>query len=179
MKKRARRRRQSGERGAAIFESMAALLVLCLLFFILLQIFYWCVQVQFCEYAAFYGSKSVALGYRKNFCLRASRIAAISISGERRGRTGFTEVEGAERYMTNGDASGVYYQYWYPQRTDDPELTQINGTGLMAGSTVQVKNSPLLGKAFENLTAFFLIDKTPEPSASVSTFNYSRLFMEE
>lgn len=70
---RVRKSRRSRERGAAIFESMAALTVLCLLFFALLQIFYWCIQTQFCEYAAFYASKSVALGYRPNFCLRAAR----------------------------------------------------------------------------------------------------------
>lgn len=122
---RVRKSRRSRERGAAIFESMAALTVLCLLFFALLQIFYWCIQTQFCEYAAFYASKSVALGYRPNFCLRAARVAAISISGPRRGRTNLSEKEGAELYMTEGDASGVYYDYWYPQRSTAPELRSL------------------------------------------------------
>ena len=40
---------------------MAALLVLCLLFFALLQIFRWGLQTQFCEYSAFYGSTPAAL----------------------------------------------------------------------------------------------------------------------
>lgn len=171
--------RRNRERGAAIFESMAALLVLCLLFFALLQIFYWCLQAQFCEYSAFYGSKAVALGYRQNFCLRASRVAAIGASGPRRGRTNLSETAGAELYMTDGDASGVYYDYWYPQKADAPELTFSAGTGDMAGSTVQLKNSPLLNPIFANFTGLFLIDKTPDPSASISTYNYSKLFMEE
>jgi len=158
---------------------MAALLVLCLLFFALLQIFSWCLQVQFCEYSAFYGSKAVALGYRPNFCLRAARVAAIGASGPRRGRTDLSETAGAELYMTDGDASGVYYDYWYPQRADDPELTLTAGTGDMASSTIQVENSPLLDSIFANFTGLFLIDKTPEPSASISTYNYSKLFMEE
>ncbi len=179
MRRTGKRTDRSRERGAAIFESMAALLVLCLLFFALLQIFSWCLQVQFCEYSAFYGSKSVALGYRPNFCLRAARVAAIGASGPRRGRTDLTETAGAELYMTDGDASGVYYDYWYPQRADAPELILTAGTGDMASSTIQLKNSPLLDSIFARFTGFFLIDKTPEPSASISTYNYSKLFMEE
>lgn len=174
--KRCKRRR---ERGAAIFESMAALLVLCLLFFALLQIFAWCLQVQFCEYSAFYGAKSVALGYRQNFCLRASRVAAIGASGSRRGRTDISETAGAELYMTDGDASGVYYDYWYPQKADAPELTFSGNDGEMASSTIQIENAPLLDSIFAKFAGFFLIDKTPEPSASISTYNYSKLFMEE
>ena len=179
MKTAEKRRRRSRERGAAIFESMAALLVLCLLFFALLQIFYWCLQAQFCEYSAFYGSKSVALGYRPNFCLRAARVAAIGASGPRHGRTDISETDGAELYMTEGDASGVYYEYWYPQNADDPELTLTAGTGDMASSTIQLKNAPLLDSLFANFAGLFLIDKNPEPSANISTYNYSKLFMEE
>lgn len=181
MKKRIATGRRSirRQRGAAIFESMAALLVLCLLFFALLQIFYWSIQVLFCEYSAFYGSKSVALGYRPNFCLRAARVAAIAASGPRMGRTDISETRGAELYMTEGDASGVYYKYWYPQRNDDPELTLSAGTGNLASATIQLENAPLLNSVFANFTGFFLIDKTPEPAATISTYNYSKLFMEE
>jgi len=127
---------------------MAALLVLCLLFFALLQIFYWCLQTQFCEYSAFYASKSVALGYRQNFCLRASRVAAIGASGPRRGRTNLSETAGAELYMTDGDASGVYYDYWYPQSADDPELKFYGNDGDMASATILIKNAPLLDSIF-------------------------------
>lgn len=173
------RRRIRRQRGAAMFESMAALLVLCLLFFAMLQIFQWCLQTMFCEYSAFYGSKSVALGYRPNFCLRATRVAAIGASGPRMGRTDITETAGAELYMTEGDASGVYYKYWYPQRSSDPELTLSAGTGDMASATIQLENAPLLSSIFARFTGLFLIDKTPEPSATISTYNYSKLFMEE
>ena len=175
---RVRKSRRSCERGAAIFESMAALTVLCLLFFALLQIFYWCIQTQFCEYAAFYASKSVALGSRPKFCLRAARVAAISISGPRRGRTNLSEKEGAELYMTEGDASGVYYDYWYPQRSTAPELTLTAGTGPVASSTIQLKNAPLLEALFANFARVFMIGENPEPKSSVGTYNYSLLYME-
>lgn len=48
--------------------------------------------------------------------------------------------------MTEGDASGVYYDYWYPQRSTAPELTLTAGTGPVASSTIQLKNAPLLRK---------------------------------
>ena len=168
-------RKRSRERGAAIFESVAALLLLCLLFFGLLQIFYWCIQKQFCEYAAFYTAKSAALGYRPNFCLRAARVAAISISGKRRGRSNLSEKDGAASYMTSGDASGVYYEYWYPQKADDPELYLTAGTGPMASGSIKLLNAPLLGPGF---AAMLGIAENPEPSGNVQTYNYSRLYME-
>ena len=171
--------RRSGERGAAIFESMAALLVLCLLFFALLQIFEWCVQTQFCEYAAFYGAKSAALGYRPKFSLRAARVAGIGASGQRTGRTDLSETDAASLYMTEGDASGVSYDYWFPQKSGDPELRLFTGTATTASATVRLRNAPLLDTVFANFTGFFLIDKTPEPSATVSNYNYSKLFLEE
>lgn len=170
-----KQRRRSGERGAAIFESVAALLILCLLFFGMLQIFYWCIQQQFCEYAAFYTAKSAALGYRPNFCMRAARVAAISISGRRRGRSNLSETDAASNYMTSGDASGVYYQYWYPQKANEPELYFTAGTGTIASGTVRLLNAPLLGPGFAALLG---IAENPEPSGNVRTYNYSLLYME-
>lgn len=170
-----KRSHRSGERGAAIFESIAALLILCLLFFGMLQIFYWCIQKQFCEYAAFYTAKSTALGYRPNFCLRAARVAAISISGKRRGSSNLSEKDAAASYMTSGDASGVYYEYWYPQKKNDPELYLTAGTGTIASGTIRLLNSPLLGPGFAALLG---ISNNPEPSSSVQTYNYSLLYME-
>ncbi|MDR0931593.1 MAG: hypothetical protein LBM70_01050 [Victivallales bacterium] len=170
-----KKRNRSGEHGAAIFEAVAALLVLCLIFFGMLQIFHWCVQNQVCEYAAFYTAKSAALGYRPNMCLRAARVAAISISGKRRGRSNSSEKSGAESYMVNGDSSGVYYQYWYPQKASDPELFLTAGTGPMASGSITLLRAPLLGPGF---AALFGIAENPEPAGRVQTYNYSRLYME-
>lgn len=188
MKHRSRRnhrRFRRRQRGASLLEAMIALCVLFLLFFGLLQIFHWCVAELFCEYAAYYSAKGLALGYRPELAWRSGRVAAIGISGRREGGDGAGGDERvlAERYMTRGDASGVRYRYWVPRTgSDEPEL-HLSGrsdpldeeNGIIT-STVRLRNAPLL---HSNLAAPLGIAVPPSPAGTVRTRDYSRLYMEE
>ena len=101
---------------------MIALCVLFLLFFGLLQIFHWCVAELFCEYAAYYSAKGLALGYRPELAWRSGRVAAIGISGRREGGDGAGGDGGGtgpdSRHQPSGDA---------PQDAGDCE--GVAGTG--------------------------------------------------
>lgn len=164
-------------RRATLFEAMAALCLLFFIFLALLQIYQWSLERLFCHYSAFHASKAMALGYRINLALRGARVAAIPISGMRRGSTSGDEKEDAEAYMTRGDASGVWYDYWYPQQNGAPEIELYGGRGDSLNTTViTLKNAPLLN---HNLGRLFGIAENPEPRGSVPMYDYSEIFLED
>ena len=168
---------RAGERGSSLLEAMAAICILFLVFFMLLQINRWSLAHFFCQYAAFYGAKGMSLGYDPQFPLRGARVAGISISGANIGSAGDTE-SAAQHYLTNGDASGVAYRYWHPQRNSDPwfEVSGDRSPDQRAECTVQIRNQPLLAPTTAPLLG---IGENPIPRAKVSTWNWSRLYLEE
>ena len=168
---------RNGERGATLVESMLAICFLFFLFFALLQVYHWCLQTVFCQYSAFYGSKGIALGYQPSLAMRGARIAAIAISGRELSHQTGREEERARAYMTQGDNSGVVYEYWFPRRTGGPELRLYGPVwGDEASGTVRLSNAPLL---HPGLARPLGIAENPEPTATVTTFNYSQLYLEE
>ena len=170
-------RRRAGERGSSLLESMAAICILFLIFFMLLQINRWSLANFFCQYAAFYGAKGMSLGYDPQFPLRGTRVAGISISGENIGSASDSESS-AQNYLTNGDASGVAYRYWHPQRNSDPwfEVRGDRSPTEEAECIVQVRNQPLLAPKTAPLLG---IDRNPVPRSKVTTYNWSRVYLEE
>lgn len=182
---RGKKQRIRRQRGASLLEAMIALCILFLLFFDLLQIFHWSVAELFCEYAAHYSAKGLALGYRPELAWRSGRVAAIGISGPLEGgdAIGGEERELAERYMTRGDESGIRYRYWLPRANSEiPELRLRGRSDLLQNdigvisSTVELHNAPLL---HPNLATPLGIAEPPSPSATVRTRDYSRLYLEE
>ena len=97
------------ESGSTTVEAVTAVLILTLVLFGMLQIYHWCMTRQFCQYAAFYACKSMALGFQPDLAMRAARVAAINISGQSDGE-GDDDEAAAKKYMTYGDASGVRYE---------------------------------------------------------------------
>ena len=69
------------ESGSTTVEALMAVVILFMIAFAMIQVYHWCITKQFCQYSAFYTSKSLALGYRDDVALRAARVAAIAISG--------------------------------------------------------------------------------------------------
>ena len=110
-------------RGASLVEAMFAICIMCLLFFALLQIWYWCNAKLFCRYGAYYAVKAKSLGFNNHIVLRAARTAAIPASGPAR-NSGYAPYN-ARAYMLHGDGSGVSYQYWHPTKKGDPELQYL------------------------------------------------------
>ncbi len=174
VKKSGHRRR---ERGATLVESMLAICFLFFLFFAMLQVYQWCVEVVFCQYSAFYGSKGIALGYRPALAMRGARVAAIGISGRDLSHKGGDEESRARAYMTQGDNAGVAYEYWFPRRAKGPEL-RLYGPAWEDEATgiVRLAHAPLL---HPGLARPLGIAENPEPSATVTTYNYSKLYLEE
>ncbi len=125
----------------------------------------------------------MALGYQFTIARRAARVAAIAISGAPCGNAKVTTIaaerDAAERYMNLGDASGVWYQYWYPRSISEPQLmlsgSYDNGNNTIS-TTVRLQNAPLISA---NLAAPLGISNNPEPSDKVNSYNYSTLFLEE
>ena len=168
---------RAGEGGSSLIEATAAICILFLIFFVLLQINRWSLSQFFCQYAAFYGAKGMSLGYDPQFPLRGARAAGISISGENIGSRGDSESD-IRNYLTGGDASGVAYRYWHPQRGSDPwfEVLGDRSPGERAECIVRVRNQPLIAPSIAPLLG---IAENPIPRSKVSTLNWSQSFLEE
>ena len=156
---------------------MIALCFLGFVFFALLQIWHWCSSRLFCTYAANYAAKGRALGYRTEFLYRAARVAAIPISGPPSGFQGVHELDDARNYMINGDRSGVWYRYWFPQSASEPEL-RLGGYHDQENIhvTVRLRNAPLLAPWLGKVMG---IADNPDPSGQSSMYNYSGVFLED
>lgn len=165
------------ENGSTTFEALAAIIILCLVLFGMLQIYHWCMTRQFCQYAAFYACKSLALGFKPDLAMRAARVSAIAISGESTG-SGDNDEEAAKNYMSYGDGSGVRYEYWHGKtRENSPSLyVQLKyGEPDVHGAKVVMENTPLVAPGVAKL---FFIAKPPNPHATVESYNYSKELME-
>lgn len=165
------------ENGSVIFETV---MTICILFFILfafLQIYHWSVEKMYCQYAAFYASKSMALGYKPNLAMRAARVAAIGISGRNIGKKYEDVKTEAEHYMIYGDGSAVRYQRWFPEHNGAPHLV-LHGNYRNQGvySEIRMKNGNLLHESFN---AIFNLKHNFEPAAIVDSYNYSSEYLEE
>lgn len=170
-------------RGASMLETMMVLCIMLFLFFSLFQVYSWVVAKIFCNYSAYYGGKGMALGYRLAIARRAARVAAIGISGRARDQAAVTTVDAerdaAQLYMTKGDASSVWYDYWYPRTGDDPQLMlggRFNSGDNSVSTTVRLENAPLISP---RLAIPLGISRNPDPGDTVSTYNHSALYLEE
>ena len=165
------------QQGSVIFEAVLAICVLLLIFFALLQVYRWAAAELFCHYSVFYAAKAASLGYKSNIGLRAARVAAIAVSGGR-SSTDADEESQAENYMRNGDASGLAYPYWHPQRASDPCLTVASTrlTGETIECLTRIDNMPLV---HEVLGRIFNIRRNPEPQGTARAYNFSRLYLQE
>lgn len=173
-------RRNKRERGSTTFEAIMAIVILFLIVFSMLQIYHWCMTQQVCQYSAFFTNKWVSLGYHDELALRAAKVAAIPISGRSVG-SGDDDEAAAERYMIDGDNSGVQYEFWHPRNKtfDNVNLAVYrtsNSRETDVRTTVQLENAPLLNP---NLAKFLSIRKAPDPKASVAGYNYSKEYLEE
>ena len=182
-------RKNKSEQGATILESLVCILLLCLLFFGLMQIFQWSMAKMLSEYASFYTAKAYSLGYSRSIIQRASRVAITGASGKDESNipvvAPFTRAnlsDAAEEYMSYGryGPSGINFEYWDPDHvTSETPIIEVNYSSNSANTaygTVQVKNMPLLS---ENLSWFVGgVTKANVPSGQTRTYNHSSLFLE-
>lgn len=177
MNHRNRSRSSSGEKGSTTVEAVMALIILAFILFSMLQIYRWCTEVQTCQYASFYSTKALALGYKPNFILRAARVAGINISGASEG-TAPDDEEAGTSYMIHGDASGVRYRYWHNHGSSNPyfEVSGLRNEDSVQ-SRVRLRNAQLLhANIFSGMVP---LKKRPEPQGRTSSRNYGAVYLEE
>ena len=162
-------------KGASLVEATFAICIMCLLFFALLQIWYWCNAKLFCRYGAYYAVKAKSFGFNNHIVLRAARTAAIPASGPARNK-GYAP-DNARAYMLHGDGSGVSYQYWHPSRAGEPEL-QVSGSfsGDDIHTRVRIRYMTMLHDSLEKL---FGVTEPPDPQAVVKMYNYGKVYLED
>jgi hypothetical protein len=184
-----RKRQNKSERGATIVESTICILLLCMIFFGLMQIFQWSMAKMLAEYASFYTAKASSLGYAHSIVQRASRVAITGASGEDISNiptaAPFTRAnlsEAAEEYMmySRYGPRGINFEYWEPDNvTAETPLVEVgysDTSGLVVEGRTRIRNMPLLA---ENLNWF--IGGTTEadiPAGSAQSFNHASLYLE-
>jgi hypothetical protein len=195
-------KRRSGERGSSIIESMFCIMLLCLIFFGLLQVFQWSVAKMLCEYSSFYAAKGHSLGYYYNIVIRAARVAAMGASGPDASgvplEPPYTRTKLSERakdYMQRGKW-GIYqvnYEYWdtSTQNVRRPAYLNINPDYMSSfasepdyiDTTVSITNMPLLDPSL----SIFLGGGTADPedpfnvdipNGKTRMYNHARKYLE-
>ncbi|MDD5728613.1 MAG: hypothetical protein PHV59_08625 [Victivallales bacterium] len=181
------KRLRKSERGSTILESLMSILLLCLLFFGLMQIFQWTMAKMLTQYSSFYAGKAYSLGYARSIAVRAARIAATGASGHDTSgiptTAPFTQAKlsaAAEEYMNYGQYGprSINFEYWEPENiTADTPIVEVSYPDTASDfieATVKISNMPLLT---ENLS-WFLGTTEANPSAKSTTFNYASLYLE-
>ncbi len=72
---------RKNEKGQAILESLIALILVCLVFFGLMQVFYLSMANMTTEYASFCAARSRSVGFREELVKRATKVSLIPASG--------------------------------------------------------------------------------------------------
>lgn len=182
-------RKKNSERGATILESLMCILLLCLIFFGLMQIFQWSMAKMLSQYSSFYAAKAYSLGYSRSIVERASRIAITGASGEDISAVPtvapFSQQnlsDAAEEYMFYGKYGphAINYEYWEPDvitsETPIVEIHHPNTAERIIYGRVRIKNMPLLA---ENLSWFVGgATEADIPAGETRAFNHASLYLE-
>ncbi len=179
--------KRRGERGSAALEGLLGMIFLLFLLLALVQLFVLTARQMFADYAAFYGSKALSLGYAGEICRKSVKVAAMGASGRdisesfritpRRGSARYLYRQQADRYMRLGRASGVEYEYWEGDNSDNALLqTYFTLSGDLTGCRVRVDNAPLLFPAAQKVLE---LSRNPEPAGSAVMHNYAGDWLDE
>lgn len=173
--KKHRKNRKTSQAGSSMVESMIALILMCLIFFGAMQIFQWAMAKMFCNYSSFYAAKAYSLGYAYRTINKASRVAAIPISGKDQYKIlklSRRDLENRLRlYMSTGNA-GVDFPYWdasgkSPQLrvglSENPELNHVS-------ARVTLRNAPYISEKFGNFLR--ITNKPVNPEGYSQTVNH-------
>jgi hypothetical protein len=108
--------------GQAILESLLAFIVLCLIFFGLLQVFQIAVADLITDYSAFFAGRAYTVGFsseensndwRRNLVAKAARIRAIPASGKRIFPNSYGDEKNLiKRYLTE-HSQWLEFEYWW------------------------------------------------------------------
>lgn len=187
--------RRSGQRGSSMLESLFAMCFLLFLCFSMVELFLMIGRQMAVDYASFYGSKALALGYAAENCRKAVRVAGIPASGQdvstefrvplSPSSAGVRDQlrQQAAHYMSLGPASGVDYEYWHTTGANEPRYAiSLNPHEDSVRCVARLQDPPFLIEAMRklmSLTAECSGGKPPEPVGEARMFNYSKRWMDE
>ena len=112
------KRKYSDEKGQVIVENLLCILLVCLIFFGILQLFLMFVADSVTRYAAFVATRSNAVGFTEGSALRAAKVATIPAAGRRlkpfESKSARINASGMhvliEEYLKN--LRNLDYEYW-------------------------------------------------------------------
>ena len=121
--------------GQAILESLLAFIVLCLIFFGLLQVFQIAVADLITDYSAFFAGRAYTVGFtaegnstdwRRNLVGKAARVRAIPASGKRIYPSEYgDEKDLIKRYLTE-NTQWLEYEYWWGSNSYNSDFYRSN-----------------------------------------------------
>ena len=112
------RKKIKSEKGQVIVENLFCILLVCLIFFGIMQLFMMFIADSVTRYSAFVATRSHSVGFRDRYALRGAKIATIPASGRR------IEPSNLGRYNNNSYGLGLLldeyirgqrfleYEYW-------------------------------------------------------------------
>ena len=174
-------RRISECRGSAATEALAAVLIICLIFFGLMQIFRWAASKMIAEYASVNAAGAYARGYTNAFTRKVGRISAVGASGKDESEPAINIyssqgyiAERFRRYLENPRTSGVDYEYW--DNDSGPRLNvRAYGDDFIRGR-VWLDRMPLLHPALDLLLRDADSEKGTLEGETVF-YNYSKHYL--
>ncbi|MDD3154576.1 MAG: pilus assembly protein [Victivallaceae bacterium] len=181
----ANRSQNSGERGSSIMEGMFALVLLCLIFFGMLQIFFYAMAQMHSTYASYFAARTAALGYCSTLVHRAGRVAFWGSSGK--DMSGSPIPSGAGRatleqyageyvaYGMNGPRA-IDSEYWQKRDSDAPVFTvRMNLTNDFTTGYTELSGMSLLTDGTERLLGIH----SSSPRYGTGMFNFAKLILEQ
>jgi hypothetical protein len=173
------------EKGSSILESMIAILLLCLIFFGIMQVFSFAMGNMICRYSAFNGARALSLGYTPRITEKTVRLSAMGISGKDRSSPKLKTLpktdllKKMQMYMMTGNAN-VDFEYWQNQHIIDAGAPRLRyGFGDLNREVVDIyvslDNCPLLTDGIGQLLNMKLKDANLR--ANYNFYNHSYKFL--
>ncbi len=183
--------REKSEKGSSMLEGLFVICFLMFVFLAMLQVFQWAARHMISEYASFYGTKALALGYAAENCRKAVRVAAMGMSGKdmsdkkiplNSGNARYDLQEQARKYMTMGIGSGIDFEYWGSQRNSEAYLS-IGMTPFRNPviNELRLRKAPLLVPAMAKVLSLSPADgaRVPEAASENYMYNYASIFLKK
>ncbi len=187
------RKSSSKEKGSSMLEGLFVICFLMFVFLAMLQVFQWAARQMISEYASFYGTKALALGYAAENCRKAIRVAAMGMSGKDMSDSNIRipvsntnarellQIQAA-RYMTRGIGSGIDFEYWGSQRNSEAYLSfGMNPFRNPVISELRLRNAPLLVPAMAKVLNLSPAGdaRVPEAASENYMYNYASVFLKK
>ena len=123
------KKKNKNEKGQVIVENLFCILLVCMIFFGVMQLFFMFIADSVISYSAFVSTRSRSVGYKNYLTVRTAEVATIPAAGKRilpdELPGGYTNYHGF-RILINEYFSGdrkLQYEYWSHDNIDRPNTS--------------------------------------------------------